>query len=101
VKLLLGLARAHTLGFESRRTQDHILLSHLGLQVPVFISTRNMVAQLYLRALGTLFVASYDSQGYGGVILTRLYTGVYISFYVIKKFLPSIYVPLYVFFYNC
>jgi hypothetical protein len=30
-------------------------------QVPVFISPRNRVAQLYPRALGSLFVASYDS----------------------------------------
>jgi hypothetical protein len=29
------------------------------------------VAQLYPRALGSLYVASYDSQGYGGGILTR------------------------------
>jgi hypothetical protein len=43
--------------------------------VPVFISPRNRVAQLYSRALGSLFVAPYDSQGYGGVILTRLHTG--------------------------
>jgi hypothetical protein len=28
------------------------------------------VAQLYLRALGSLYVASRDSQGYGGGILT-------------------------------
>jgi hypothetical protein len=33
------------------------------------------MAQLYLRALGSLLVASYDSQGYGGAILTRLLTG--------------------------
>jgi hypothetical protein len=44
-------------------------------QVPVFISPRNRVAQLYPRALDSLFVASYDSQGYGGGILTRLHTG--------------------------
>jgi hypothetical protein len=31
--------------------------------------------QLYPRALGSLYVAFYDSQGYGGGILTRLYTG--------------------------
>jgi restriction endonuclease Mrr len=36
---------------------------------------RNRVAQLYPQALGSLFVASYDSQGYGGGILTRLHTG--------------------------
>jgi hypothetical protein len=34
------------------------------------------VAQLYPRALGSLYAASYDSQGSGGGILTRLHTGV-------------------------
>jgi hypothetical protein len=48
--------------------------TNLEGQVPVFISPRNKVAQLYPRALGSLFVASYDSQGYGGDILTRLHT---------------------------
>jgi hypothetical protein len=33
------------------------------------------VAQLYPRALGSISVASYDSQDYGGGILTRLQTG--------------------------
>jgi hypothetical protein len=32
------------------------------------------VAQLHRQALGSLFVASYGSKGYGG-ILTRLHTG--------------------------
>jgi hypothetical protein len=44
-------------------------------QVLVFISPRNRVAQLYPRALGSLFVVFYDSQGYGGGILSRLHTG--------------------------
>jgi hypothetical protein len=44
-------------------------------QVPVFISPRNRVTKIYPRALGSLFVASFDSQGYGGGILTRLHTG--------------------------
>jgi hypothetical protein len=35
-------------------------------QVSVFISPRKRVAQLYPRALCSLFVASYDSQGCGG-----------------------------------
>jgi hypothetical protein len=48
-------------------------------QVPVFISPRNRVAQLYPWALGSLFVASYDSQGSGGGILTRLHTGQFIQ----------------------
>jgi hypothetical protein len=37
-----------------------------GVQVPVFISPRNRVAQLYSPALGSLSVAFCDSQGYGG-----------------------------------
>jgi hypothetical protein len=41
---------------------------------PLFISPRNRVAHLYLRALGSLSVASYDSQGYGGDIRTRFHT---------------------------
>jgi hypothetical protein len=44
-------------------------------QVPVFISPRNRVAQLYPRSLGSFFFSSYDSQGSGGGILTRLHTG--------------------------
>jgi hypothetical protein len=54
----------------------HILLSqirdssNLEGQVPVFISPRNRVAQLYPRALGSFYVASCDSQGYGRGILT-------------------------------
>jgi hypothetical protein len=32
-------------------------------------------AKLYPQAPGSLFVAFYDSQGYGGVIPTRLHTG--------------------------
>jgi hypothetical protein len=71
---------AVNLRFKSRRTHDHISLSHLRLrqpwgQVPVFISPRNRVAQLLPRALGSIFVGYYDSQGYGEGILTRLHTG--------------------------
>jgi hypothetical protein len=44
-------------------------------QVPVFISPRNGVAQLYPQELGSLFAASYVSQGYGGGIPTRLHAG--------------------------
>jgi hypothetical protein len=52
---------------ESRRARNHTLLSHLRLppnlegQFPVFISSRNRVAQLYPRALCSLYVVSYDS----------------------------------------
>jgi hypothetical protein len=44
-------------------------------QVPVFISPRNRVAKKHPRALSSLLVASYDSQNYGGGILTRLHMG--------------------------
>jgi hypothetical protein len=47
--------------------------SHLEGQAPVFISTRNRMAQLYPQALGSLFVAFYDSQGYGGGNWTYLH----------------------------
>jgi hypothetical protein len=62
------------------QNSDHILLSHFrlpqpGRPVPVFTSSRNRAAQLYPQTLGSLFVASYDSQSYGGGILTCLHTG--------------------------
>jgi hypothetical protein len=41
----------------------------------IFTPRRNIVAQLYPQALGSLSVASYNWQGYGGSILTRLHTG--------------------------
>jgi hypothetical protein len=69
-------------GLTSCGTHDHILLSqirdspNLEGQVPVFISPRNRVVWLYRQALGSLFVASYDSQGYGGGIRPRLHTGI-------------------------
>jgi hypothetical protein len=81
LKLLLVLASAVILGFESRGTRNHILLSqirdssNLEGQVPVFVSLRNRVTRLYPQALGSLYVASYDSQGYGGGIRNRLHAG--------------------------
>jgi hypothetical protein len=53
LQLLLVLASAVILGSESRRTREHIFLSqirdspNLEGQVPVFISPRKRVAQLY------------------------------------------------------
>jgi hypothetical protein len=44
-------------------------------QVPLFISPTNSVAQLHPQALGSLFVTSYDSHGYGGGIQVHLSTG--------------------------
>jgi hypothetical protein len=60
------------------------------------------VAQLYFRALGSLFDASYDSQGYGGGILTLLHTGLKVPSYALfplilqkKRFCeePIVYFP--------
>jgi hypothetical protein len=51
---------------------------NLERQVPVFISPGNRVAQLYPRALGSIFVASYHSQGYSwerGTMLLKESTG--------------------------
>jgi hypothetical protein len=67
LQLLLALASA-VLGSEYYGNHDRILLSqirdyhNLEGQVPVFISPRNKVTRLYPRALGSLFVAFYDSQ---------------------------------------
>jgi hypothetical protein len=78
LQLLVALASAVILRSESRGTHDHILLSqirdspNLEAQVPVFISHKNRVAQLYRPVLGSLFVAYYDSQDYGGGIRPRL-----------------------------
>jgi hypothetical protein len=58
LQLLLALASAVILGSESRVTPDHILLT----QIRDF-----------------LFVASYDSQGYGGGIRPRLHAGEVLS----------------------
>jgi hypothetical protein len=38
------------------------------------MSPSDRVAQLYPQAPGYLYVSLYDSQGYGGGILTRLHT---------------------------
>jgi hypothetical protein len=75
-----GLASA-VVRSESRGTRNHILLSqirgspNLESQVLIFIFPRNRVAHLNHQALGSLFVASYDSQGYGGIIRLRQHTG--------------------------
>jgi hypothetical protein len=60
LQLLLAVASAVIFGFESLGIYDHILLTqirdsaNLEGQVPVFISPRNRVAQLYPQALGSL-----------------------------------------------
>jgi hypothetical protein len=82
LQLLLILASAIIPRSESRGTHDHILLSQirdssdLEDHVPVFIFPRNSEARLYPQALGSLFIASYDSYCHGGNIRRRLHTGV-------------------------
>jgi hypothetical protein len=80
LQLLLVLASAVIFRFVSRGTRDHILLPQIrtspnleGL-VPVIISLRKRVAQLCIQTLGSLFFASYYSQGYDGGIRTHLHT---------------------------
>jgi hypothetical protein len=69
---LLLVSRQHSHSQVRVGTHDGILLpqirdsSNLDGQVSVFISPRNRVGRLYSQAL-ELFVAFYDSQGYGGV----------------------------------
>jgi hypothetical protein len=65
IKLLLGLSSSVTLGPQSRRKRDHILLPHLRMT--------------------SFSVASYGSQGYSGGILTRFHTESVLSF---SKSLP-------------
>jgi hypothetical protein len=50
----------------------------MDIQVLVFISPNNRVAQLYPRALCSLYVTSYDSQGCLGDIANRLDMGIQI-----------------------
>jgi hypothetical protein len=85
LRLLLVLASAVTLRSESCGSHDHISLSqirdspNLEGEVPVFIYPRNRVARLYSQALGSLFVASYDSQDYGESIRLRLHTEIQLN----------------------
>jgi hypothetical protein len=71
-----AICSALTQWSESCRTHNHTLYCliwdspNLEGQVPVFISPRNRLAQLCPRALGSLYITSCDSQGYGGGILT-------------------------------
>jgi hypothetical protein len=46
---------------------------------------RNRAPQLYRQELGSLFVTSYDSQGYGGGIRTRSTRGWYYSLHTLVK----------------
>jgi hypothetical protein len=72
LQLLLVLPSAAIVGSKSCETLTTL---NLEGQVPVFISPRNRVDQIEPQALGSLLVASYDPQCYGGGIRTRLHTG--------------------------
>jgi hypothetical protein len=50
-QFLLGITSVTFLKSESHRTHEHILLSLEG-QIPVSVSSRNRVTQLYPQALG-------------------------------------------------
>jgi hypothetical protein len=95
LQLLLVLASAVILGSESRGTRDHILLSQIRVspnlegQIPVFIYPRNRVVQLYPQALGSLFVAFYDLQSYGGGIRTRLHVRLNCHLLSASRFIAS------------
>jgi hypothetical protein len=54
---------------------NHSLVRVAYYQVPVFISPRNRVAQLYPRALGSLLSPLTTLRDYDGGILTHLHTG--------------------------
>jgi hypothetical protein len=81
LQLLRALTSVVILRSKSCGTHDHILLPqirdfpNMECQVPIFISPRNRVAWLYSQALGSLSVASYDSQGFGGGIQPHLHIG--------------------------
>jgi hypothetical protein len=80
LQLLLDLASAVILRSEFHETHDHILLSQIrdspNLEgVTLFVSPRNRVARFYPQAMGSLFIVSYNSQGYGGGVQPRLHMG--------------------------
>jgi hypothetical protein len=82
LQLLLALASAVIFRSGSRGLTTTLYClrfetPNLEGQVPVFISPRNRMARLYPQALGSLFVASYGSQGYGEGIRPRLHTGLH------------------------
>jgi hypothetical protein len=83
LQLLLALASAVILGSESRILLHQIRDSpNLEGQVRVFLSPRNRVFQLYLQALGFLFVVPYDSQRYGVGNRPRLHNKYILAIYM-------------------
>jgi hypothetical protein len=75
LQLLLVLASAVILRSESLGTHNHNLLSQFrDSPPPGGPGSRIYIPQLYLQILGSIFIASYDSQGYDAVIRTRLHS---------------------------
>jgi hypothetical protein len=64
---------------------------YLEGQVPVFISPRDTVVQLYSRPLSSLFLASYNSQGYVEGTLTRLNAGMQLTPVCSTRLVSSLY----------
>jgi hypothetical protein len=75
IQLLLGIARSITLRSKSCRTHNHILLSHLRFPQPGGPDPRIYIPPGTGWPSYMLGTGSYNSQGYGGGILTRLHTG--------------------------
>jgi hypothetical protein len=78
LQMLLALTSAVMFRSKSSRTPRLIYSQiwdcpNLVGQAPVCMSPRNRVGQFYPQVWGPLFVASYDSQGYGVGVLTRLH----------------------------
>jgi hypothetical protein len=93
LQMLLALASAATLRFESRETHDHIL--RLKFETPPtwrarspYLYPHEQGGPVIPQALGSLFVCSYDSQCYGGDIRPRLQTG--LEHYIIDRLFYSV-----------
>jgi hypothetical protein len=75
LQLLMAFARAVIIMSESSETHDHILLSQIrDFPKPGGPGSGVYIPQLCPQLLGSLFIASYDSQGYDRGIRTRLHT---------------------------
>jgi hypothetical protein len=77
LQLLLVLASAVILRSESHGNHDHVSLSRLpqlGGPGPRLYIPQEQGDPVTPQALGSLFVVTYDTQGYGGGIRTRLHT---------------------------
>jgi hypothetical protein len=76
--------------FESRRIRNHTLLSYLRLPKHGGSGSRIYIPQEYgdlviPQALGSLYIASYDSQGYAGGFLTLPQPGGEVPVYITPR----------------